>query len=102
MSFRNALAVPALEPRREEVRLNVASERLDAVVAAFCGLARGKADQLFAAEKVFVNGLPVTDRSHKLKEGDRFSVRGFGKAVYDGIAHETRKGRFYVRLRKYV
>lgn len=94
--------VPALEPRLQELALNVASERLDAVVAAFCGLARGKADRLFAAEKVFVNGLPVTDRSHRLKEGDRFSVRGFGKAVYDGIAHETKKGRIFVRLRKFV
>ncbi len=94
--------VPALEPRFAELELNVASERLDAVVAAFCGLARGKADQLFAAEKVFVNGIPVTDRSRSLKEGERFSVRGFGKAVYDGIAGESRKGRLFVRLRKYI
>ncbi len=91
--------VPALEPRLTEAELNVASERLDAVVAAFCRLARGKADQLFAAERVFVNGIPVTDRSRRLKEGDRFSVRGFGKAIYDGIGSETRKGRLYVRLR---
>lgn len=93
--------VPALEPELQEMSLNVASERLDAVVAAFCRLARGKADQLFAAEKVFVNGLPVTDRACRLKEGDRFSVRGFGKAIYDGIGSETKKGRLYVRLRKF-
>ena len=94
--------VPELQPRYIPLRLNVASERLDAVVAAFCGLARGKADQLFAAEKVFVNGIPVTDCSRSLKEGERFSVRGFGKAVYDGIAGESRKGRLFVRLRKYI
>lgn len=94
--------VPELQPRYAPLRLNVASERLDAVAAAFAGLSRGQADRLFAAEKVFVNGRTVTDRSFRLKEGDVFSIRGFGKAVYDGIDHETRKNRYQVNLRKLV
>ena len=97
-----AADVPELQPRYEPLRVNVASERLDAVIAAFAGLSRGQADKLFAAEKVFVNGRMMTDRSGRLKEGDVFSVRGFGKAVYDGIEHETRKNRYQVRLRKLV
>lgn len=94
--------VPELAPALREEQLNVASERLDAVIAAFCGLARGKADALFAAEKVFVNSLPAKDGSKRLKEGDVFSVRGFGKGIYDGIAKETKKGRYYVSIRRYV
>ncbi len=94
--------VPELQPRYAPQRLNVASERLDAVTAAFTGLSRGQADKLFGAEKVFVNGRTVTDRSARLKEGDILSVRGFGKAVYDGIEHETRKNRLWVMLRKYI
>lgn len=94
--------VPELQPRYAPQRLNVASERLDAVTAAFTGLSRGQAEKLFSAEKVFVNGRTVTDRSAKLKEGDILSVRGFGKAVYDGIEHETRKNRLWVLLRKYI
>ena len=94
--------VPELQPRYAPQRLNVASERLDAVTAAFIGLSRGQADKLFGAEKVFVNGRTVTDRSARLKEGDILSVRGFGKAVYDGIEHETRKNRLWVMLRKYI
>ena len=82
--------------------MNVASERLDAVVAAFANLSRGQADKLFVAEKVFVNGRAVTDRSARLKENDMLSVRGFGKAVYDGIEYETRKKRFLVQLRKLI
>ena len=92
--------VPGLQPRYLPLRLNVASERLDAVTAAFTGLSRGQAEKLFGAEKVFVNGRTVTDRSARLREGDRLSVRGFGKAVYDGIEHETKKNRLWVRLRK--
>lgn len=93
--------VPELQPRYTPLRLNVSSERLDAVTAAFAGVSRGQADKLFSAEKVFVNGRTATDRSARLKEGDILSVRGFGKAVYDGIEHETRKNRLWVRLRKY-
>ena len=94
--------VPELQPAYLPLQLNVASERLDAVTAAFAGLSRGQAEKLFAAEKVFVNGRTVTDRSTRLKEGDILSVRGFGKAVYDGIEHETRKNRYRIRLRKLV
>ena len=80
----------------------MASERLDAVIAAFAGLSRGQAEKLFAAGKVFVNGRMATDRSGRLKEGNVFSVRGFGKAVYDGIEYETKKSRYMVRLRRLV
>ena len=94
--------VPELQPRYQELRLNVASERLDAVVAAFAGLSRSQADRLFASEKVLVGGRTVTDRSFRLREGDVISVRGFGKAVYDGIEYETRKSRYRILLRKLV
>ncbi len=94
--------VPELQPRYAPLRVNVASERLDAVVAVFAGLSRGQADRLFDSEKVFVNGRMTTDRSARLKEGDFFSVRGFGKAVYDGIEYETKKKRYMVRLRKLI
>ena len=94
--------VPELQPRYAPVRLNVASERLDAVISAFAGISRGQADKLFAAGKVFVNGRMTEDRSTRLKEGDVLSVRGTGKAVYDGIEYETKKKRYQVRLRKLV
>ncbi len=94
--------IPELQPRFQELRLNIASERLDAVTAAFAGLSRGQADQLFRAEKVFINGRTAADRSARLKAGDVLSVRGFGKAVYEGIEHETRKNRIWVILWKYV
>ncbi len=94
--------IPEIQPEYAPVRLNVISERLDAITAAFTGLSRGQAEKLFGAEKVFVNGRVILDKSTRLKEGDILSVRGFGKAVYDGIEHETKKNRLWVSLRKYV
>lgn len=97
-----AADVPELQPRYMPLRVNVASERLDAVISAFVNLSRGQTDKLFASEKVFVNGRMTTDRSARLKEGDVFSVRGFGKAVYDGVDYETKKKRYMVSLRKLI
>ena len=91
--------IPALIPEYRELTLNVASERLDAVVAAMTKLSRAKAADLFLSQRVFVNSRTVTDPGKKLKEGDVLSVRGFGKAIYDGIGGESRKGRLYITLR---
>ena len=94
--------VPELQPKYETVRMTVASERADAVVAGFAAVSRAEADKLFAAGKVFVNSRAVSDRSFRLKEGDILSVRGIGRVIYDGIDHETKKNRYHVRLRKPV
>lgn len=91
-----------LRPRYAPLSLNVPSERLDAIVSGFTGLSREKASGLFPAEKVFVNGRPVLQKDAKLKAGDILSVRGYGKAVYDGVERESRKGRLVLALRKYV
>lgn len=94
--------VPALAPQFQELRLNVASERIDAVTAAFIGKSRSSIGELFATGKVFVNSRAVADGSKLLKEGDVLSVRGFGKAVFDGVAGKSKKGRSYAVLRKYL
>ena len=95
-------SLPELAPEFQELRLNVPSERLDAIVAAFINQSRTKATVYFSRELVFVNSRAVTDVSAHLKPGDVLNVRGFGKAIYDGIDGQSRKGRLYVVLRKYI
>ena len=97
-----AFSIPELAPEFQELRVNVASERFDAVIAAMTGLSRGKAQELFPRQRVQVNGKVTENPDLRLKEGDVISVRGFGKAIYDGVSGESRKGRLYVSLRKYV
>ncbi len=92
---------PELQPRFVPMEVNAASERLDAVTAAFTGLSREKTSELFSSEKILVNSRVETRRDVRLKEGDILTVRGFGKAVYDGVARESRKGRLFLSLRKY-
>lgn len=101
----NALKIPDfppdLAPHFRELSFTVPSERLDAIVAGFTGMSRNHLSPLFAAGKISVNSRPVYDGSKKVKTNDVITVKGFGKAVFDGISHTTRKGRYSVILRQY-
>jgi len=78
--------------------LNVPSERVDAVVCAVYRLSRTQSQQLFAAQRVFVNARETENPSRALREGDVVSVRGFGRFTYHGVQRETKKGRLYVTV----
>ena len=85
-----------------EQKVNVASERLDGIIAAVFRLSRSEASALIAAEKVFLDGRTAAGGSSRLTEGMKISVRGMGKFIYDGIEAESRKGRLFVKIRRYV
>ena len=93
---------PELAPRFEELRLNVASPRLDSVVSELTGIPRTKIRTVFSEQRVAVNGRIQEDSSKQLKDGDILTVRGFGKVIYDGEQGRSKKGRLYVAVRKYV
>lgn len=93
--------VPQLQPSFESLHMNLASERIDLLIAAAANVKREAAKKLLSDEKVFVNGKTVLSAGYKLKAGDELVIRGSGKFIYDGIESETKKGRINIRLRKY-
>lgn len=90
------------ERKFEEVFGTVSSERLDAVVSMFTHKSRADVQKAINSEHVFLNHIPCTNASQKLKEGDVISVRKFGKAKLFKIGTETKKGRIRIVLYKYV
>ena len=94
--------IPDLERRLEDFEVLVSSPRLDGIVAAICKLSRSHAVELFRAKKVMLNNRICENNSQILKEGNTFSIRGYGKFVYNGEGGKTRKDRVYVRLSRYV
>ena len=86
----------------EELSVNIASERVDAVIAAVYRAARQKAADAVNAERVYINGQTVSSAGKTLKAGDRVSVRGAGKFIYDGISGTSKKGRLFADIRKYI
>lgn len=92
----------AVEPRLETVNLIVSSLRLDGIIARHFHLSRSQSILLFREKKIFVNGRCMENNSGICKEGDVVSVRGYGKFIYKGCIHETKKGNLSIELEKYV
>ncbi|BBF42248.1 hypothetical protein lbkm_0930 [Lachnospiraceae bacterium KM106-2] len=90
------------EPKFEQISGSISSERIDCVIPlAFKG-SRSGMSHLIAAGKVYVNGKLMQSNSYQLKEDDVISVRGYGKFIYKGYTNQTKKGRFYATLLKYI
>ena len=91
----------SIRPKSEVIEGSTASARLDAVTAFVFRLSRQDAKELIDREQVFVDG-EVRRASYELKEGERVSVRGYGKFVYEGVLGTTKKGRERTRVRRFV
>ena len=89
-------------PRLETIKGTVASVRLDTVLSVAFPMSRSRLTGLIEGGKVFVNGKLITSNGYRLKEEDIISVRGMGKMVYQGILSETKKGRQYIQVGKYI
>lgn len=91
-----------IHPCYKEIEGSVSSIRLDAVLAVVFSASRSSLLSLIKSGKVFVNGSLNLNSSYIVKEGDIISVRGFGKFIYAGSDGQTRKGRYYIKVKKYV
>ena len=87
----------AFEERKRE-SLVVASERLDAVIAAVYKLPREKAKQLCEKGLVYINARLCEKAGSTIPDNAAVSVRGFGRFVFLGTEYETKKGRLRVRV----
>jgi len=84
-----------------EKQIVVASERLDALVAAVYDLSRNESQDFFPVGKIYVNSRVIENASRSPTPGDIVSVRGYGRFRYLGIAAETKKGRLRVTVEIY-
>ena len=93
---------PNIQPTFQEIRGTVSSARLDSVIALAFQSSRTSILGLIASGKVFVDGRLVESNSYMLKEEEKVSVRGLGKFIYKELQNQTKKGRYFVTLLKYI
>lgn len=79
----------------------VSSLRLDCAAAFLGKLSRSAAARLIAGGLVAVDGQTVTDQARQLRPGEKISIRGVGKFLFDGEQGSSKKGRSRVNFRKY-
>ncbi len=89
-------------PAIEEIKGTVASVRLDSLLSLVFLASRSKLVPLIEGGRVFVNGKLITTNSYNVKENDIVSVRKLGRFRYKGVLSQTKKGRYYVLLEKYI
>lgn len=88
--------------KTERRKIQISSERLDAVIAKVFSLSRADAQALFSKKLVFVSGKMVESASYTPKENDRISVRGFGRFTYVGYSSTSKKGKLNAEIDVYV
>ena len=88
--------------KKEEIRIVVASLRLDAIVAELANCSRNVANEIIENQKVFINYENESRNSRLLNEGDVIVIRGKGKFIVKLINGETRKGKLSVTVEHYI
>lgn len=90
-------------PEAEFIEINesVASERADLIMSKVTKLSRSAINELFRNKYIAVNGHIFENNSGLLKEGDAFTIRGYGKYIYDGCNYVSKKGKLNITVRKY-
>ena len=86
----------------KEISGTIGSARLDAVVALVTKLARGKAVGLISSGVVRVNGCTQLSASCPVEEGDKLSIKGYGRFDVCEFGGKTGKGRLHIICRKYL
>ncbi len=98
-----AEAPPEGELFRTERRVvQVASERMDALVAHAFRLSRGNAQSLFSAGKIFLDGAECLSADAVPRKGQIVSVRGLGRFRFLGADSVSKKGKMNTVIEMYV
>lgn len=90
------------KPEMKEIVGTVSSIRLDSILAVALGKPRSSLKGLVESGKVFVGGKLIESGSYTLKENDIVSVRGFGRFIFCGSSHQTKKGRYLIKVLLYI
>ena len=90
------------EEKVKRIRDTVSSLRLDSVLASGFSLSRGKAAEAVTSGKVQVNWTDCQKPDRPVSQGDTLTLRGLGKCVLEEVGNQTKKGRVFITLKRYL
>lgn len=91
-----------LEAKTQIIKITVSSMRLDNIVAELTKCSRGKANEILSQEIVLLNHEVVKKTSKEVKENDTITIRGKGRFVVKKIVGNSRKGRLFLEIEKFI
>ncbi len=86
----------------KELSFTVNSMRLDGIVSGCTGVSRNLSSALIDGGNVTVNWEDILNASKNLCEGDIISIKGYGRFMLSEIGGTTRKGRTFIKVKKYI
>lgn len=89
-------------PEVKNVSGTVSSVRLDSVLAVAFGLSRSKAIPYIESGQVYVNARQVISNGYTLRPKDLISVRGLGKFRYIDVRNQSKKGKYWIDIQRFV
>jgi RNA-binding protein YlmH len=91
-------------PEREfqDISGTVASLRVDSVISLALRISREKSAKLIKSGLVEVNHSLCDSQKKTLVEGDKLSVRGYGKFIFKSVDGSTKKDRIHITVCKYI
>lgn len=91
-----------IEIKTQIIKITVASMRIDNIVSELAKCSRGKANEMLAQERILLNHEIIQKSSKEVKENDMITVRGKGRFVVKSIVGNSRKGRLFVEVEKFI
>ena len=91
-----------IETNKIELTEIIASLRLDNIVSSLARTSRNKAVEYLEQERVLLNYKVETKSSKQVKVGDIITIRGKGRFEFKEISGNTRKGRYIIKVDKYI
>lgn len=88
------------EPKKQIIKINVSSMRLDCIVSEIARCSRNEAIKLIKEERVFVNFKEEIVASKKITENTYITIRGKGRFKINKIVSTTRSGRLVLEVEK--
>lgn len=90
------------ERNYEQIELIVTSLRIDTVISRIIHTNRDSIKDKIKDKDIYLNHEPLKKIDYKLKEGDIFSIRKFGKYKFVKISNTTKKDNFVILVFKYI
>lgn len=88
-------------PSYEVEIYHVSSLRLDTIISKITRKSRSVVEDILNEKKIFLNYEVATRKDILLKEGDIFSIRGYGKYRFSTIQYQNKKGNLDIEILKY-
>ena len=89
-----------VENKKEIIKINVPSMRLDCIVGELARCSRSDSIKYINEERIFVNFKEELRPSKNVEEGDYITIRGKGRFKIDKILGTTKSGRLSIQIEK--